>query len=98
MLAARVGSIDFTGEQFIKRYDSSQWAERGFCSECGTNLFYHLKGTPTYIVATGSFDDQAQFALTGEIYVDEKPPAYDFAGDHPRQTAAEFEATLGIDN
>lgn len=94
MLAASVGSVSFQGEDKIKRYASSDWAERGFCSECGTSLFYRLKEADQYILCMGAFDDQSVFKLVGEIYVDEKPPGYDFAGDHPRQTGEEFMASL----
>jgi len=37
----------------------------------------------------GVFDDQSIFRITGEIFIDRKPPGYDFAGDHPRLTEAE---------
>ena len=94
MLAASVESIAFEGEENIKRYDSSEWAQRGFCRECGSSLFYYLKPANRHIVCTGAFDDTASFELAGEIYVDEKPSFYDFAGDHPRQTGAEFMASL----
>jgi hypothetical protein len=94
LLAAEVGSVEFTGESSIRRYQSSAWAERGFCGECGSNLFYRLKEADRYIMCTGAFDDQTLFKLVGEIYVDEKPPGYDFAGDHPRQTGEEFMASL----
>jgi len=30
----------FSGEEHITRFKSSNWAERGFCSKCGSNLFY----------------------------------------------------------
>ncbi|MEJ2088701.1 MAG: GFA family protein [Gammaproteobacteria bacterium] len=94
MLAVQVGRVEFTGEDTIRRYQSSAWAERGFCGECGSNLFYRLKDTDRYIMCTGAFDDQTPFELVGEIYVDEKPPGYNFAGDHPRQTGEEFMASL----
>ena len=42
LLGATVGEITFTGEDHIKRYTSSEWAERGFCDQCGSTLFYHL--------------------------------------------------------
>lgn len=45
----------------------------------------------------GAFDDVTPFRLTGEIYIDEKPPAYDFAGDRPRLTGKEFLESLGFD-
>lgn len=96
MLAASVQSIEFSGEDKVKRFDSSEWAQRGFCSECGTSLFYYLKPANQYIMCTGAFDDVEPFELSGEIYIDEKPSMYDFAGDHPRQTGEEFLASMNV--
>jgi len=95
MQAAQVGKVAFSGEEHIKRYASSEWAERGFCAECGSSLFYCLKEPQIYVMSTGAFDDAEQFSLAGEIYIDEKPGGYDFAGDHPRLTGAEFMASIG---
>ena len=95
MQAAEVGSVAFSGAEHIKRFASSEWAERGFCSECGSSLFYRLKEPEMYLMATGTFDDVDQFKLVGEIYIDEKPAGYDFAGDHPRVTGEEFLASMG---
>ncbi len=81
-LAVFVGSVSFSGEESIGRYASSDWAERGFCKQCGSNLFYFLK-PEQYILWAGSFDDQ-NFDLDGEIFCAEKPEWYDFSGDHPR--------------
>jgi len=61
-------------------------------------LFYCLKESGTYIITTGAFDDVEQFDMAGEIFIDEKPGGYDFAGDHPRLTGAEFLASMGQDN
>ncbi len=93
-LAADVGQVQFTGETHIKRYDSSEWAQRGFCTECGTSLFYYLKPRAMYIMSAGCFDDAEQFSLAGEIFIDEKPAGYAFAGEHPRQTGAELMASM----
>ncbi len=82
-MAAEVQSVRFTGEEHIKRYASSDWAERGFCEQCGSHLFYFLK-PGRYIMWVGAFDEAEQFQLAGEIYLDDKPSTYDFAGDHPR--------------
>jgi len=94
-LSAAVGSISFDGAEHVERFDSSDWAERGFCRRCGSHLFYRVKATDQYHVWLGAFDQPEVFALAGEIYVDEKPPGYAFAGDHPRLTAAEFLASIG---
>lgn len=81
-MAASVGAVTFTGEDNIVRYTSSDWAERGFCKQCGSNLFYCLK-PDRYIMGAGAFNEQP-FELEGEIYCADKPGWYDFAGDHPR--------------
>ena len=94
MFAAAVSDVAFKGEEFIGRYNSSEWAERGFCQRCGTSLFYHLKEPSQYIMAIGCFDDVSPFRVTGEIFIDEKPDAYALAGDHPRLTGAEFLASM----
>ena len=92
--AVSVAEVVFENEQLITRFDSSEWAERGFCSRCGTSLFYRLKDSNHYVIWMGTFDDQAAFNLAGEIFYDEKPASYDFAGDHPRLTGAEFMASI----
>lgn len=95
LLATTVARVTFSGAEHIVRFDSSDWGARGFCGRCGSNLFYHLKGPDQYMLCMGAFDDQSGFDLAGEIFVDHKPPGYAFAGDHPRQTEAEFLASIG---
>lgn len=96
-MGVSVGKIRFEGEENIACYNSSDWAERGFCKKCGTHLFYRLKENGQTIVWAGSFDDKSPFKLSGEIYVDSKPAAYDFAGDHPRLTEREFLKSIGVE-
>jgi hypothetical protein len=49
-----------------------------------------------YIMSIGAFDDQSHFTMGGEIYIDNKPASYAFAGDHPRETEAEFLKRIGV--
>ena len=43
LLAVDCGSkVTFEGQQHISCFNSSEWAERGFCKHCGTHLFYKL--------------------------------------------------------
>ncbi len=95
-MATQVDGVQFEGADHIQRYQSSDWAERGFCRQCGTNLFYYLKPQDQYMMWVGTFDDQSQFRLVGEIYIDAKPDGYQFSGDHPKQTEAEFLASIGM--
>lgn len=94
LLATSAAGVVFAGDENIGIYDSSEWAERGFCKICGSNLFYRLKATGGYHMPVGVFDDQSVFRITGEIFIDRKPPGYDFAGDHPRLTEAETMAMI----
>ncbi|SMQ69757.1 Uncharacterized conserved protein [Altererythrobacter xiamenensis] len=82
-------SPQFTGEEHIKRYQSSDWAERGFCSKCGSNLFYRFLPTGSYSFLAGLFDEVGDRTLAEEIFVDEQPPYYTFAQQTERKTGAE---------
>ncbi len=45
----------------IKYYKSSQYAERGFCANCGSTLIQRSLGGDWIAVATGSFDQPEEF-------------------------------------
>jgi hypothetical protein len=78
------------GADALVWYGSSDWAERGFCGTCGSNLFYRVKGeTPMWFIMAGTLDGFTDLAFTSEIFVDEKPGSYAFAGDRPTMTGAE---------
>ncbi len=90
-----VKQVTFHGSEHVARYASSEWAERGFCTSCGTSLFYFLKAEQLYTLGAGTFDEPSQFSLAREIFIDHKPPGYELAGDHPRLTEAEAFAADG---
>jgi hypothetical protein len=94
-MSVAVGGVTFEGEENIHRYKSSDFAERGTCKTCGGHLFYRLVGPDQYIMSAGPFDDPSQFTVGGEIFIDNKPAGYDFAGEHPRETEAEFLKRIG---
>lgn len=82
-------NITMTGNEFIQLYSSSDWAERGFCKNCGTHLFYHLKNTNFYNLGLGLFKDMDSFKFETEIYIDSKPSNYTFANHTEKMTEAE---------
>lgn len=85
MFAVHCGSdVSFVGDAPSK-YQSSDWAERGFCSSCGTHLFYHLLPNNEYILPAGLFQDQ-DFQLSNEIFIDEKPEFYEFSNQTTKLT------------
>jgi hypothetical protein len=85
MFAVHCGSdVSFRGGT-PTRYKSSDWAERGFCPECGTHLFYYLLPNNDYVLPAGLFQDQA-FSLSSEIFIDEKPSYYTFSNQTTKLT------------
>ncbi|WP_194787662.1 GFA family protein [Pseudomonas sp. UFMG81] len=62
-------------------YDSSDWAQRGFCGGCGTHLFYRLKAQDLYVVPVGLLDGEANWTFTEQIFIDEKPAWYCFKNE-----------------
>ena len=82
--------VIFQGENSISVYDSSAWAERGFCRRCGSHLFYRLKENRHHFVPVGLFADQDRFTLDRQSYIDCKPAYYDFANDTRDMTRAEM--------
>ena len=81
--------VTFEGEENISVFSSSDWAERGFCSKCGSHLFYRLKETKQYVMPVGLFDDSIPFVFDHQIFIDEKPSFYAFANETSDMTGAE---------
>ena len=90
-------AVTFTGAEYLSVYSSSDWAERGFCSNCGSHLFYRLIESKQHMVPVGLFDDGYGVAFKKQVFVDEKPPYYSFAEETHNMTGAEVFALFGGD-
>ncbi|MBN9469924.1 MULTISPECIES: GFA family protein [unclassified Bosea (in: a-proteobacteria)] len=92
-MAVPCGEVTIEDESRLGRYPSSDWAERQFCSVCGSSLFWRLRSGEGHVaVSLQSFDDLTPFTFLEEIFIDEKPGLYAFAGERPRLTGAEVMA------
>ena len=81
------------GEEHVSIYNSSDWAERGFCKNCGTNLFYRLKETKKTIASSELFNDPS-LKFDHQIFIEEKPKYYDFSNETKNMTGAEVFAAF----
>lgn len=88
--------VSVDGPEHLSIYDSSPWAERGFCSKCGSHLFYRLKETNQYYVPIGLFDADKDLVFDHQVFIDEKPDFYRFANETKDLTGAEIAAMFGI--
>ncbi len=80
-----------------KSFQSSDWAERGFCEICGSTLWYGTLHDGVKNLAAGLFENAGNAALKMEFYVDQCPQGYNLAGDHQRLTAKETIAMFAPD-
>ena len=91
LMAVNCGTdVSFEGEDNISVFSSSDWAERGFCSQCGSHLFYRLKQSKQYIMPAGLFEDQEMFVFDNQVFIDKKPSFYSFANKTNNMTEAEM--------
>ena len=86
--------IAIEGEEAVGVYRSSDWAERGFCKQCGSSLFYHLFPNQKFpdgehILSAGLFKDQSGFTFKNEVFVDGNPGWYRFADEETRERMTE---------
>jgi hypothetical protein len=87
-------TVAFEDEEQVGRIRSSAWAERGFCTQCGSNLFYHIIDSGDYQVSAGLFDDQSMFRMSLQVFSDHRPPYYEFSNKTKLMTAAEVFAAF----
>jgi hypothetical protein len=87
------GEVHFSGEENIGIYQSSQWAERGFCKNCGSHLFYRLKENNHYYIPVGifdQFDTDENLVFDLQVFIEEKPDYYTFANETKNMTGSEL--------
>jgi len=64
-------------DQGLKWYRSSPSAQRGFCFECGSTLFWKPDSGDRISLFVGAVDTAVTLPLTSHIYVEEKGNYYE---------------------
>ena len=77
----------------IIKHDTLKWfssvtdetpnVHRGFCSVCGSSLFWDPRGEDRIAVAAGSLDEPTGLALLGHSWVSQKGDYYEICDDLP---------------
>jgi hypothetical protein len=80
-------SID-KGEEKLKWHHASDFARRGFCSECGSSLFWHAHGLDDHkdriAVAFGALNSPTALKLKEHIFVADKGDYYEIGDGLPQ--------------
>ncbi len=78
MAATQCAATDIKiAEGDLRWYASSDTAERGFCGQCGSNLFWRQHNSPTISIWAGSLDGETDLTLVHQIHVDTKGDYYE---------------------
>jgi hypothetical protein len=82
-----VAHADFrlTETRGLKWFQSSEIAERGFCGDCGSALFYRPHGGDHLSVAPGSVDGPVGARIVGHIFAAHKGDYYDITDGLPQR-------------
>lgn len=77
-------ALTIEGEEHLSWYDSSERVRRGFCSRCGSVLFWDPAGRDRIAIAMGAFDRPTGARLGKHIFVADKGDYYDIGDDLPK--------------
>ncbi len=72
------------GAERVTWFQSSEKVRRGFCSRCGSPLFWDPLGKDWIGIAMGAFDLPTETKLRIHIFVAEKGDYYDITDDLPQ--------------
>lgn len=84
--ATRANKADLTllKSSTLKWFNSSETAKRGFCGDCGSNLFWQSTGSEFISIFAGTLDQPTGLSLSKHIFVDYKSDYYQLNDDLPK--------------
>jgi hypothetical protein len=77
-------ALKIKGSEKVTWYHSSEKVRRGFCSTCGSSLFWDPVQQDWTAIAMGAFDEPTNTRLKLHIYTDDKGDYYDISDGLPR--------------
>jgi hypothetical protein len=89
MTSAPNERLSLTSAATLVWYRSSASAERGFCSVCGSNLFWRPQGDNRTSIAAGTLDTPTHIAMVRHIFTGEKSNYYEIEDPLPKITGAD---------
>lgn len=92
--AARHANFRITADAGLKWYPSSPGARRGFCSVCGSTLFWEGLGKPHVSIAAGTLDDSSGLKTVCHIHVADKGAYYEIEVGVPQIADGKFSVPL----
>jgi hypothetical protein len=82
--ACAVSNLLLTRSEQLRWHQSSVHAQRGFCSVCGSNLFWKPANDTHVSIMAGTLDAPTGLRAAGHIYVGDKGDYYALDGRLPQ--------------
>ena len=86
--SVKVENLKIIKQKSLKWYksptDETANVHRGFCSECGSSLFWHPKDQPNISIAAGSLDSPTNLKTIGHIWCSQISDFYKIEDDLPQ--------------
>ncbi|WEZ83294.1 GFA family protein [Rhizobium sp. 32-5/1] len=78
------GHLDWEGLDVMTRYRSSPEADRGFCSVCGSALYWKADGSEETSLMAGAFDQPSGLKIAYHIFCADKADFYEIEDGLPQ--------------
>ena len=85
MTSASSDTITISGSDRLAWFKSSATAERGFCSGCGSNLFWRQVDHDTLSITAGTLDAPTGLMMQEHIFVANKSDYYGIDDNLPQK-------------
>lgn len=82
--------LTLSQQDTLRWYNASAAVRRGFCTKCGSNLFWERLEATTISIAAGAIDQTADLRAARHIYVADKAPYDEINDDLPRCEASMY--------
>jgi hypothetical protein len=73
----KAGDVEIEGAGDITWFHASPHAQRGFCSTCGSHLFWKSLTDDQMAILAASIDEPTGLRLSGHIFVEDKGDYYE---------------------
>jgi len=92
---AKKTHIRIVVDRGLKWFATSERAQRGFCRECGSSLFWEPVEQDSTGIVAGTLDQPTHLKTIGHIFIAEKSDFYDILDEAPQFEGSSLGALEG---
>ncbi len=85
MTSTAAASVTMLSDETLRWFQSSPTVNRGFCSRCGSNLFWKETGSPEIYITAGTINKPVGVRIATHIHVASKSDYYDIIDGLPQK-------------